>query len=368
MERPHGRLRPPRRHPGAAARRPCWTAYKAYDEIGKLQYRVYRYPQLQRDVDTRDQAVSGRFQRVGAVFARFEAATSWFTPELLTLPEATVRLAGRHTGPGALPPHHPRRVPPPRSCARREGRAADSLSLAGPPSRHHARAYEELSTSDIRFPEVDASADGRRVTGVPGAYYACWRATACRPTAPRPPRPTWKPTAPPPPPTPPPTRACSSATGSWPRRALQDHAADAALHGNAIPRAVVENLIATTRAGTAPLQRYTRLRQKLLGLRSTTPTTASSRCSAPTRRYPYPEARAAGAGVGGAAGRGVRRALPPLRRRRPHRRLRDRGQAQRAPTTPASTAWGPTCCSTTTTPWIRCSRWRTRPAMPCTPC
>ena len=65
-------------------------AYLAYDEIGKLQYLTYRYPQLQRDVDTRDQAVSGRFQRVGAAFAKFNTATAWFTPELLAIPEATV--------------------------------------------------------------------------------------------------------------------------------------------------------------------------------------------------------------------------------------------------------------------------------------
>src|SRR5262252_3479559 len=55
-------------------------AYLAFDEIGKLEYRLYRYPQLQRDVDTRDQAVAGRFQRVGALFAKFDTATAWFTP------------------------------------------------------------------------------------------------------------------------------------------------------------------------------------------------------------------------------------------------------------------------------------------------
>ena len=37
-------------------------AYRAYDDIGMLQYKVYRYPQLQRDTDTRDQAVAGHFQ------------------------------------------------------------------------------------------------------------------------------------------------------------------------------------------------------------------------------------------------------------------------------------------------------------------
>src|SRR5207344_991718 len=43
---------------------------------------------------------------------------------------------------------------------------------------------------------------------------------------------------------------------------------DAALHGNNIPTSVVENLIETTRAGVAPLQRYHRLRRKTLGVPS----------------------------------------------------------------------------------------------------
>ena len=41
---------------------------------------------------------------------------------------------------------------------------------------------------------------------------------------------------------------------------------DAALHGNNIPTAVVENLIETTKAGTEPLRRYHRLRKRVLGL------------------------------------------------------------------------------------------------------
>src|SRR5450755_4957651 len=65
-------------------------SFQDYDEISKLQYRLYRYPQLQRDVDTRDQAVAGRFQRFAAVSAKFDTASAWFTPELLAIPEATV--------------------------------------------------------------------------------------------------------------------------------------------------------------------------------------------------------------------------------------------------------------------------------------
>src|SRR5207249_5578551 len=43
---------------------------------------------------------------------------------------------------------------------------------------------------------------------------------------------------------------------------------EAALHGNNIPPAVVENLIDQTKAGTEPLRRYHQLRRRVLGLRS----------------------------------------------------------------------------------------------------
>jgi len=72
-------------------------AYRALDEIGILQYRVFRYPQLQRDTDTRAQDVAGKFQRVSALFARFGTITAWFTPELLQIPQATVEQWIRET-------------------------------------------------------------------------------------------------------------------------------------------------------------------------------------------------------------------------------------------------------------------------------
>ena len=43
---------------------------------------------------------------------------------------------------------------------------------------------------------------------------------------------------------------------------------DAALHGNAIPRSVVDTLIDATRAGVEPLRRYHRLRRRALKLDS----------------------------------------------------------------------------------------------------
>ena len=35
-------------------------AFQLSDELGKILYKVYRYPQLQRDVNTRNQEVSAR--------------------------------------------------------------------------------------------------------------------------------------------------------------------------------------------------------------------------------------------------------------------------------------------------------------------
>ena len=70
-----------------------------------------------------------------------------------------------------------------------------------------------------------------------------------------------------------------------------DSTLDAALDGNAIPRAVVETLVDATRAGTAPFQRYARLRRKLLGLASYHLYDAFMPIYQSTKRYSFEEAR-----------------------------------------------------------------------------
>ncbi len=64
---------------------------------------------------------------------------------------------------------------------------------------------------------------------------------------------------------------------------------DAALHGNNIPRAVVDNLIATTRAGAEPLRRYHRLRRRALKLETYFPYDFSIPLVEWDRRYGYDE-------------------------------------------------------------------------------
>jgi oligoendopeptidase F len=264
-------------------------AYQAADELGKLQYRLYWYTGLQRDTDTRDQAVGGRFQRIRAAFAKLETAAAWFTPELLKIPEATATAWIAQTP--ALAPYRF----PILDSYRQQAHVLDDkgerlLSLASQFNDTPATAYEELSTSDIKFPTLRL-ADGNDVVLSPGNYAALLEKN--RDHAER-------------------GRAAAAYLGTYGATAhtyaaiyngiLQrdwflararnfDSTLDAALDGNAIPRAVVETLVDATRAGTAPFQRYVRLRQKLLGLASYHQYDAFMPIYQSTKAYPFEVAR-----------------------------------------------------------------------------
>ena len=71
------------------------------DALGQLSYKVWYYPSLQYDEDQRNNTINARRQRVQLLIAKWQQATSWFQPELLKLPLATVRAVdGGHAGPG----------------------------------------------------------------------------------------------------------------------------------------------------------------------------------------------------------------------------------------------------------------------------
>ena len=265
-------------------------AYLAYDEIGKLQGLLYRYPQLQRDVDGGDQAIAGRFQRVMALFSKFDAATAWFQPELLALPEADVKAWVARTP--ALAPY----AFGINDSFRKQRHVLDAegerlLSLARPVGRASVSTYEELGTNDIRFPTITTS-DGRSVTLTPGNYGALLEGNPNQADR---------------------AKAAAAHVGTYGAQAntfaaiyagvLQrdwfnaqarkfSTTLDAALNDNDVPRSVVETLIETTRAGTAPLQRYARLRKKLMGLDDYHPYDGSRPLFASTQKYTYARASA----------------------------------------------------------------------------
>ena len=271
--------------PAAVAR-----AYTAYDEIGKLQYLTYRYPQLQRDVDMRDQAVAGRFQRIGAVFAKFDAATSWFTPELLKVPEKTMR--GWVDKTPALKPYRFAIL----DSYRRQQHVLDEkgerlLALAGPFAQAPRNIYSELSTTDVVWPKITTS-DGNEVTLSPGNYAALLDGNPNQADR---------------------AKAAAAHIGTFGKTA-NTYAAiyggilqrswfmaqarnfpttlDAALHDNAVPRSVVETLVDVTRKGTGPLQRYAQLRKKLLGLQEYHLYDGFVPVFRSEQKYPYDKAKA----------------------------------------------------------------------------
>ena len=265
-------------------------AYQAFDEIGKLQYRLYRYPQLQRDVDTRDQTVAGRFQRTSAVFAKFDTASAWFTPELLKIPEATVQEWLARTP--ALAPY---RFPILDSYRRKahilDDKGERLLSLATQFNQAPRTIYQELSTSDIRYPTLRLG-DGSDVVLSPGNYAALLATNRNQDER---------------------GKAVAMHLGTYGATAhtyasiynatLQrdwflararnfETTLDEALDGNAIPRSVVETLVDAARAGTGPVKRYFRLRQRLLALSSYHLYDGFVPIYRSDRSYPYEEARA----------------------------------------------------------------------------
>jgi oligoendopeptidase F len=280
------------KHKGSLKRGPAalLKAYQAFDEIGKLHYRLYRYPQLQRDTDSRDQAVAGRFQRVLALFAKFDAATAWFQPELLALPAPQVKRWLASTP--ALKPYAFGIL----DSFRKQAHVLDEkgerlLSLAGPVGRATVNAYDELSTSDIKFPSI-TTRDGKTVQLTPGNYSALLEQNtvqADRAAAAAAHVGTYGATA---------NAYAAMYEGilqrNWFNAQARGYAStlDAALADNNVPRSVVETLISTTRAGTAPLQRYAKLRKQVLGLKDYHLYDSFLPLFASNERYPYARAKA----------------------------------------------------------------------------
>jgi oligoendopeptidase F len=265
-------------------------ACRALDGLEELAGRLYRYPSLQRDVDTRDQTVAGYFQRVRAVVARAETATAWFVPELLTIPQTAV--AGWiDSTPGLAPYRFPLLDHYRRQAHVLDEKGEHLLSLATRFNATPGSIYQELSTSDIKFPTI-RGADGRELVLSPGRYSELLDTSTSQAER---------------------GAAASTYAGTFAATANTYGAIyngllqrdwflaqarnfpttlDAALDAHAIPREVVETLIATTRAGAAPFQRYARLRQKLLALPSYHLYDGFVPIFQSDKRYPYEEARA----------------------------------------------------------------------------
>lgn len=239
-------------------------AYRDADALGQLAYRVWYYAALQYDQDQRDNSVNARRQKVQLLIARWRQATSWFNPELLRIPLATVRAWMDASQPLA---EYRFAI---EDLFRQQAYVLDAageklLSLSGRLSSVPADAYSALSTADARFPTITLTT-GESVQVSYGQYRRLL--ATCRAQADR--------------------RAAYEALYDTYGASLNTYATlyngvmqrewfdarargyastlDAALFGNDIPTSVVENLIRETKAGVGPFRRYHALRKRVLKL------------------------------------------------------------------------------------------------------
>ena len=242
------------------------TAFRLSEELGQLAYRVWYFPSLQYDEDQRDNTINARRQQVQILFARWKQAESWFSPELLQIPLATVR-AWMAKDPTLAVYRFAIE-----NLYRQQEHVLDEagerlMSLASRLGSAPNEAYWALSTADATFPKITLS-DGEEVTVSYGQYRAILATRheqADREKAFNALHETYK------------ASLNTYATlynavcqRDWFHARARGYKTtlDAALHGDNIPTSVVENLIETTRAGVAPLRRYHQLRRRMLNVPS----------------------------------------------------------------------------------------------------
>jgi oligoendopeptidase F len=240
------------------------AAFRLSEELGQLAYRVWYYPSLRYDEDQRDNSVNARRQQVQLLFARWKQAESWFNPELLAIPLETVR--------GWMAASEPLRLYTfaIEDLYRQQEHVLDEdgerlMSLASRLSAAPNDTYFALSTADVTFPTITLSTGEQVLVSYPQyrALLATRREQADRAKAFEALHTTYQATLN--------TYATlynAVCQRDWFHARARGYRStlEAALHGDNIPTAVVENLIASTRAGVEPLRRYHRLRRKTLGV------------------------------------------------------------------------------------------------------
>jgi oligoendopeptidase F len=239
-------------------------AYGLSDQLGQLAYRLWYYAALSYDEDQRQNAANARRQQMQIQLARWRQAASWFSPELLRLPLDTVR--GWMASDRELAVYRFAIE----DLYRQQEHVLDEqgerlLSLGDRFNSAPHDAYSSLSTADMKPPTVTVS-DGRSVTLTYGQYRALLATNRHQPDRALAFRAFHEA-----------FQANANTYAALYNAVLQRDwylaqargyrtTLEAALHESNIPVSVYENLIETTKSGSAALRRYHRLRKRVLGL------------------------------------------------------------------------------------------------------
>jgi oligoendopeptidase F len=239
---------------------------RLHDKVSILSYRVWYFPSLEFDTDQRDNLIDARRQRVQELFARFNLATSWYSPEVLSLGIENVRQWMDHDGGLALYRFSLEELFRQAEHVLNE-QGEHLMALSSRFSNFPSSTYQMLSTADARFKDVILST-GETVTVTPGAYRSLL--TSVRNQSDR--------------------EQIFRAHYSLYEEKMNSYASiyagvlqkgwfhaqarsyptvlDSSLHGDNVPVSIVETLVNTTRRNAEPMRRYHRLRRKFLALDS----------------------------------------------------------------------------------------------------
>ena len=264
-------------------------AQKLSDRIGMMAYKLYRYPQLQFDVDQRDNQIQAKLQQVQQIFAEYQAKTAWLAPEILSVEQE--RMEGWIDANEELEPYRF----PIMEIYRNQEHVLDEdgeriLAYGSRFRSAPAEVYRALTTADVEFPTVELS-DGEEVKVTYGEYYNILHTRREQEDR---------------------KEAFEALYGlfdgkkntfaalysgicqrDWAQAQARNYesTAEAALDGNNVPVSVLETLIESASEGAEPLRRYHRLRKEVLGLDDYHPYDGSIPVIDVDKRYPYDEVR-----------------------------------------------------------------------------
>jgi len=264
-------------------------ANELQDNLGILLIKVYRYASLSFDLNTKDKIADANLQKVKMLYANYNTATSWISPEMLQISLPTIQQWMKQNK--DLEKYRFGIEDLFRLQAHVFTEDKERLiSYFGPFGGTPNSIYTNLSTADINFPLVKLS-DGKEIAATSGNYSRTLRQNRNqedRKTIFEAHYNTYKQNEN--------TYAAIYNAGcqkNWANAQARGYNSclESNLDNNNIPIAVYENLINTAKQNTAPLQRYLKLRAKILELKEYHNYDGSLPVVEFSKTYPYEEAK-----------------------------------------------------------------------------
>ena len=235
------------------------------EKLSRLSEKIYLYPYLMKDLNSKDEEASVKLQEIESIYTKYSISTAWITPEILEIPESTM-----NQWIAEYPELDPYKFQLKEIYRLQKHVLSEDkerlLSYFGQYMGAPSDIYSELSTSDIKWNEVEFS-DGSKLPVTNGVYSKVISTNRNQEDR---------------------KKAFEALYNSYLvnkntygaiyRNLLQRDFASAqsrnyktslekALEPKNIPQEVYMTLIESTRANTAPLKRYIELRKKALNLK-----------------------------------------------------------------------------------------------------